>query len=84
MGTLVCVGELLAISLVHQVGLILVKAALTVTTWLVLASHTDFQDSTSGHLWMHKMRTLLISEVCPCIQRSNGSVPLFVGNDYFL
>ena len=36
--------------IVHQVGLILVKAALTVTTWLVSASHTDFQDNTSGHL----------------------------------
>ena len=47
---LVCVGELLAISLVHRVRLILVKAALIVTTWLVLASHTDFQDNTSGHL----------------------------------
>ena len=49
LNTLMCVGELLAISLVHQVGLILVKTALTVTTRLVLASHTDFQDNTSGY-----------------------------------
>ena len=39
-----------AISLVHQVGLILEEVALTMATWLVLASHMDFQGSTSGHM----------------------------------
>ena len=37
------------------------------------------------HIWsfVNAQNENTTREVCPCIQGSNGSVPLFVGNDYF-